>query len=248
MITLKSKREIDLIRSSAKILRSVLLELEKLVKPGITTDDLDQAAYRMITESGAKPSFLGYRGFPGSICASINDEVVHGIPSKKRVLKEGDILSLDCGVYLDGFHSDAARTVPVGQVSEEALELIRVTRDSLLKSLKDTVKPGAKMGDLSAAIQSYAESNGFSVVRDYVGHGIGRELHEEPAVPNYGRPNRGITLEPGLVLAIEPMINAGGPEVRVKEDAWTVVTEDGEISAHHEDTVVITPSGYEVLT
>ena len=248
MITLKSKREIEMIRASAKILKAVLSELEKLVRPGISTEDLDKVAHRMITESGAKPSFVGYRGFPASICASINDEVVHGIPSKHRVLKEGDIVSIDCGVYLGGYHADAARTVPVGKVSEEAEELIRVTRDSVFKSLKDAVKPGAKMGDLSHAIQSYVESNGFSVVRDYVGHGIGRELHEEPAVPNYGKPNRGITLEPGLVLAIEPMVNAGGPEVRVKEDAWTVVTEDGEISSHHEETVVITPNGYEILT
>jgi methionyl aminopeptidase len=248
MIMLKSQREIEKIRASSRILKSVLSELVKLVRPGITTEELDKAAYRLITESGAKPSFLGYRGFPGSICASINEEVVHGIPSKSRVLKEGDILSLDCGVYLDGYHSDAARTVPVGKVSEEARELIQVTQDSLFKGLEEAVKPGAKIGDLSSAIQSYVESNGYSVVRDYVGHGIGRELHEEPAVPNYGKPGRGITLEPGLVIAIEPMVNAGGPEVRVKEDAWTVVTEDGELSSHHEETVVITPHGYEILT
>ena len=248
MIQLKSKREIEKIRTSAKILKFVLSELGKAVKPGITTEDLDKLAHRLITEKGAKPSFLGYRGFPGSVCTSVNDEVVHGIPSKNCKLIEGDIVSVDCGVYYDGFHADSARTIPVGKVSSEAKELIEVTKDSLYKALEDVVKPGAKMGDLSHAIQSYAESNGYTIVRDYVGHGIGRELHEEPAVPNYGIPKRGLTLEPGLVLAIEPMLNAGGPEVRVKEDAWTVVTEDGELSSHHEDVVVITESGYEKLT
>jgi len=248
VIQLKSKREIEKIRTSAKILKFVLSELGKAVKPGITTEDLDKLAHRLITEKGAKPSFLGYRGFPGSVCTSVNDEVVHGIPSKSCKLKEGDIVSVDCGVYYDGFHADSARTIPVGKVSSEAKELIEATKDSLYKALDDTVKPGAKMGDLSHAIQSYAESNGYTIVRDYVGHGIGRELHEEPAVPNYGASKRGLTLEPGLVLAIEPMLNAGGPEVRVKEDAWTVVTEDGELSSHHEDVVVITENGYEKLT
>ena len=236
-------------RASAKILSYVHSQLKEAVRPGVSTGELDDIARKIIVdERGAKPSFLGYRGFPGSICASINSEVVHGIPSKKVILKEGDIISLDCGVYLDGFHSDAARTWPVGKISEEAELLIQVTKDSVLKSIKEVVRPGAKIGDLSHAIQTYAESNGFSVVKDYVGHGIGRELHEEPAVPNYGQPGRGMTLEPGLVIAIEPMLNAGSEDVRVLEDAWTVETDDSELSAHYEETVAITEKGYEILT
>jgi methionyl aminopeptidase len=249
VVTLKSKRELDKMRASAKILSYVHSQLKEAVRPGISTGELDDIARKIIVdERGAKPSFLGYRGFPGSICASINSEVVHGIPSKKVVLKEGDIISLDCGVYLDGFHSDAARTWPVGKISEEAELLIQVTKDSVHKSIKEVVRPGAKLGDLSHAIQTYAESNGFSVVKDYVGHGIGRELHEEPAVPNYGQPGRGMTLEPGLVIAIEPMLNAGSEDVRVLEDAWTVETDDNELSAHYEETVAITEKGYEILT
>jgi len=248
MIALKSKREIELIRASAKILKFVHSELNGLVKPGITTAKLDEVAHRIITEEGAKPSFLKYRGFPASICTSINSEVVHGIPSHKRILEEGDIISIDCGVCYNGYHADAARTLPVGKISDEASELVDVTQEALKRALADEVKPGARLGDLSHAIQAYAESNGFSVVRDYVGHGIGKELHEEPSVPNYGAPHRGVVLEPGLVLAIEPMFNAGSYEVRVLGNAWTVVTDDGELSAHYEDTIAITEKGYEILT
>ena len=248
MIALKSKREIGMIRASAEILKIVHSKLEKLIKPGITTAELDKTAYEVITGKGGKPSFLGYRGYPASICASVNNEVVHGIPSKSRVLEEGDIISLDCGVFYNGFHADSTRTWPVGQVSIEARELMKVTQQAVKKALDEAVKPGAKLGDLSHAIQVYAESNGYSPVKDYVGHGIGRDLHEEPAVPNYGTPKRGVTLEPGLVIAIEPMFNAGGPEVRVLDNAWTVVTEDGELSSHYEETVAITEKGYEILT
>jgi methionyl aminopeptidase len=248
MITLKSKREIEMIRASAKILKLVLSELEKMIRPGISTEELNREAHKIITEKGGKPSFLGYRGFPASICTSINEEVVHGIPSKDRILKSGDLISVDCGVCFEGYHADAARTWPVGAVDEESRDLIRVTQESLVNSLQTAIQPGARLGDLSHAIQTYVESNGFSVVRDYVGHGIGRELHEEPAVPNYGKPKRGIVLEPGLVLAIEPMVNAGGPGVKLSDNAWTVVTEDGELSSHYEETVLITPNGYEVLT
>ena len=248
MVTLKSKREIEMMRASGGILKFVLEELEKKVQPGVSTAELDELAYKLITDRGAKPSFLKYRGFPASICASVNSEVVHGIPSKKRILDEGDIVSIDCGVLLNGYHADAARTWPVGQVNEEAEELIDITRKAIVRSLEGVIKPGAKLGDLSNAIQAYAESNGYSVVKDYVGHGIGRELHEEPSVPNYGTPGRGVTLEQGLVIAIEPMFNVGGSGVRVLDNAWTVVTDDGELSAHHEETVAITGKGYEILT
>lgn len=247
MITIKSAQQIEKMRASAKITRDALLLLEEHIKPGVTTAQLNKIAHDFILSKGAKPNFLHYNGFPGSICASINDEVVHGIPEKGRVLKEGDIISIDMGAVLDGFHSDAARTFPVGNISPEAQRLIDVTKQSFFEGVS-TLKHGAKLGDLSYTIQSYVEDNGYSVVRDLVGHGIGRNLHEDPSVPNFGKAGRGVTLAAGMTLAIEPMVNAGGYEVSVLDNDWTVVTDDGSLSAHYENTVLITKDGYEILT
>lgn len=247
MITIKSAQQIEKMRASAQVTKEALLLLEKHIKPGVTTAQLDKIAYDFILSKGAKPNFLHYGGFPGSICASVNDEVVHGIPDKAKVLREGDIISIDMGAVLDGFHSDAARTFPVGKVSEEAKRLIDVTRESFFEGIKH-IKHGAKLGDVSFAIQSFVEGNGYSVVRDLVGHGIGRELHEDPSVPNFGKAGKGVKLAAGMTLAIEPMVNAGGYEVSVLDDDWTVVTDDGSLSAHYENTVLVTKDGYEILT
>ena len=247
MITIKSAQQIEKMRASAQVTKEALLLLEKHIKPGVTTAQLDKIAYDFILSKGAKPNFLHYGGFPGSICASVNDEVVHGIPDKTRVLREGDIISIDMGAVLDGFHSDAARTFPVGKVSEEAKRLIDVTKESFFEGIKH-IKHGAKLGDVSFAIQSFVEGNGYSVVRDLVGHGIGRELHEDPSVPNFGKAGKGVKLAAGMTLAIEPMVNAGGYEVSVLDDDWTVVTDDGSLSAHYENTVLVTKDGYEILT
>lgn len=247
MITIKSAQQIEKMRASARITKEALLLLEKHIKPGVTTAQLDKIAYDFILSKGAKPNFLHYGGFPASICTSVNDVVVHGIPDKGRVLREGDIISIDMGAVLDGFHSDAARTFPVGKISEEAKRLIDVTRESFFEGIKH-LKHGAKLGDVSFAIQSFVENNGYSVVRDLVGHGIGRELHEDPSVPNFGKAGRGVKLAAGMTLAIEPMVNAGGFEVSVLDDDWTVVTDDGSLSAHYENTVLVTKDGYEILT
>ena len=247
MITIKSAQQIEKMRASARITRDALLYLETLIKPGVTTAQLNKKAHDFILSKGAKPNFLNYGGFPGSICASVNDEVVHGIPSKERVLQDGDIISIDMGVVLDGFHSDAARTFAVGNISQEAQRLIDVTRESFFEGIK-YLKHGAKLGDVSFAIQSFVEDNGYSVVRDLVGHGIGRELHEDPSVPNFGKAGKGVRLAAGMTLAIEPMVNEGGYEVSVLDDDWTVVTDDGSLSAHYENTVLITKDGYETLT
>lgn len=247
MITIKSAQQIEKMRASAQVTKEALLLLEKNIKPGVTTAQLDKIAYDFILSKGAKPNFLHYGGFPASICASVNDEVVHGIPNKSRVLREGDIISIDMGAVLDGFHSDAARTFPVGKISEEAKRLIDVTRESFFEGIK-YLKHGAKLGDVSFAIQSFVENHGYSVVRDLVGHGIGRELHEDPSVPNFGKAGRGVKLAAGMTLAIEPMVNAGGFEVSVLDDEWTVVTDDGSLSAHYENTVLVTKDGYEILT
>lgn len=247
MITIKSAQQIEKMRASAQVTKEALLLLEKHIKPGVTTAQLDKIAYDFILSKGAKPNFLHYGGFPGSICASVNDEVVHGIPDKAKVLREGDIISIDMGAVLDGFHSDAARTFPVGKVSEEAKRLIDVTKESFFEGIKH-IKHGAKLGDVSFAIQSFVEGNGYSVVRDLVGHGIGRELHEDPSVPNFGKAGKGVKLAAGMTLAIEPMVNAGGYEVSVLDDDWTVVTDDGSLSAHYENTVLVTKDGYEILT
>lgn len=247
MITIKSKSEIEKMRLAAKITGDVLKEIEKHIKPGISTKQLDKIAYNYIISKGATPSFLNYNGFPGSICASPNSWVVHGIPSKEIILAEGDIISVDVGAYINGYHGDAARTFAVGKISDEAKRLIDVTKQSFFEGIKYAVH-GAKLGDVSAAIQEYVESNGYSVVRDLVGHGIGKKLHEDPSVPNFGHKGRGVKLAAGMTLAIEPMVNAGEKDVCVLDDDWTVVTEDGSLSAHYENTILICKDGCEILT
>lgn len=234
-------------RRAGRLVAETLERLRAAVRPGVTTGDLDRIAYQQITEQDGIPSFKGYHGFPASICTSVNEEVVHGIPSKRRVLHEGDIVSIDCGAIVGGWHGDAALTVPVGRIEPEIERLLRVTEESLLKGVEQ-VRPGRRMGDVSAAIQRYSESNGYSVVREYVGHGIGREMHEDPQVPNWGTPGRGMLLKQGMALALEPMVNAGAAEVRVLADRWTVVTRDGKWSAHFEHTVALTENGTEILT
>ena len=218
----------------------------KMVRPGVTTLEIDTAVRKFIESQGAKPSFLGYGGFPGSACISVNDEVIHGIPSN-LVLKEGDIVSVDVGAYIDGFHGDCAATFPCGKISEEAARLIAVTEQSFWEGMK-FARFGYRIGDISHAIQKYVEDNGFSIVRDFVGHGIGAQLHESPEVPNFGTHGRGIRLMPGMTLAIEPMINAGHYDVKVMPDGWTVLTKDGSLSAHFEHTIVITPDGPQIMT
>ncbi|HEY7470930.1 MAG TPA: type I methionyl aminopeptidase [Gemmatimonadota bacterium] len=248
MVTLKSAREIERIRASGRVVAEVLEALEAEIRPGVATVDLDRLAESIIgRHEGARPAFKGYGGFPASICASVNDEVVHGIPSESRRLDAGDIIGIDVGVLMDGYHADAARTFAVGPVSEESRRLLSVTRSALEAGIA-AARPGARLGDVSAAIQGVAETAGFSIVRDLVGHGIGQHLHEDPQVPNFGVEGRGLELEPGLVIAIEPMVNVGGCEVRTLEDAWTIVTIDGSLSAHFEHTVAITERGPDILT
>lgn len=247
MITIKSKSEIEKMRIAGRLTGEVLNMLEEHIRPGVTTEQLDKLAYDYITSHGAKPSFLHYEGYPASLCTSINDEVVHSIPSKKKVLHDGDIISIDVGAYIGGYHGDAARTFPVGTVSKDAQRLIDVTRESFFKGIEHA-KHGAKLGDISAAIQEYVEANGFSVVRDLVGHGIGKNMHEDPSVPNYGHAGRGVKLAAGMTLAIEPMVNVGTYKVYVQDDDWTVVSADGSLSAHYENTVLITHDECEILT
>ena len=246
MIILKNDTEIDLMRKSGRIVAETLLLVESKIKPGITTAELDRIAEEFITKHGAKPSFKGLYGFPASLCISVNEQVVHGIPGR-YVLKEGDIVSVDCGALLNGFHGDAARTFAVGTISDEAKKLIEVTRDSFFKGV-EVAKVGNNLTDISYEIQKYIEASGFSVVRDFVGHGIGRDLHEDPNVPNFGRPGRGPKLVTGMTLAIEPMVNVGTHRVKTLGDDWTVVTSDKSLSAHYENTVVILPDGPEILT
>ena len=248
MIQLKSSREIDLMAQGGRILRQTLEQLRQSVRPGVSTADLDAVAESFIrSHDGATPAFKGLYGFPGSICASINDEIVHGIPSKRRVLKEGDIVSLDVGVGYRGFFTDSAITVPVGTVDSKTDRLLTVTSRALEAGIA-AATVGNHIGDIGAAVQSVVEAAGFSVVRDLVGHGIGVEFHEEPQVPNYGKAKRREKLVPGLTLAIEPMVNAGGPATRTLGDRWTIVTADGSRSAHFEHTVAITDEGPRVLT
>ncbi|MBM7561817.1 type I methionyl aminopeptidase [Fusibacter tunisiensis] len=246
MIVIKSNKEIELMQESGRIVALVHETVKKAIKPGITTGELDAIAEAVIRENGAIPSFKGYGGFPGSICASINDQVIHGIPGE-TILREGDIISIDVGALKNGYHGDAARTHPVGQVSEAAAELIKVTEESFFEGLKYCRK-GYRLSDISNAIQTYSEDRGYGVVRDFVGHGVGRELHEDPPIPNYGPAGRGPRLVPGMVLAIEPMINQGDWKVKVLDDEWTVVTLDGLLSAHYEHTVVITDEDPILLT
>jgi methionyl aminopeptidase len=246
MIIGKSKRELDKMRAAGQLAGQVLSRLREMVEPGISTLEIDQAAEKMIRDAGALPTFKGYNGFPYSICASINEQIVHGFPSNYK-LKDGDIFSIDCGATLEGFVGDTATTVPVGNVSEEWLKLVRVTEECLERAIQQC-RPGNHLGDIGWAVQQHAEAHGFSVVRDYVGHGIGRRMHEDPQIPNYGRPGLGPKIKSGYVFAVEPMVNLGSHYTKVLADGWTVVTVDGQPSAHSEHTIAITDEGPEVLT
>ena len=246
MITLKNSEEIEKMRVAGAIVRDTLLLMERSVRPGISTKELDKIAFDFIKSKGAKPSFLHYNGFPASICTSIDEQVVHGIPSGRKLV-EGEIISVDCGAVIGGYHGDAARTFAVGKISAEKQKLIDVTRESFFKGVEQ-FKEGNRLGDISHAVQAYAESFGYGVVRALVGHGIGRQMHEDPSVPNYGRAGHGMRLEKGLVLAIEPMINLGTYEVEQLEDGWTIVTADDMPSARYENTVALTENGIEMLT
>ncbi len=246
MIILKSSEEIEKIAESCRIVGKTLDAIKTFVRPGITTKDIEIFADAYIKEKGGVSAFKGYRGYPASICTSVNEEVIHGIPSK-RVLKEGDIVSIDLGVYKNGFYGDGAVTIPVGKIGPEAEKLIQVTEEALYIGIKHA-KVNNRVSDISNAIQKYVESNGFSVVRAFVGHGIGRELHEEPQIPNFGLPGTGLRLRDGMTLAIEPMVNAGGYDVFIMDDGWTAVTVDGKLSAHFEHTVLITLNGQMILT
>ena len=247
MIQLKNGDQIKIMKEAGRITGEALLVARDHVRPGISTYELDRLVRESIEKAGAKPSFLGYGGFPGSACISINDEVIHGIPSKKRFLEEGDVVKIDVGAFYKGFHGDSARTIAVGRVSDEAEKLIRVTRDSFFAGVA-ALQVGNRLGDVGAAIDGLVVSNGFSTVKRYIGHGIGHELHESPDVPNYGTPGRGTRLCAGMVLAIEPMVNVGGETVRELKDGWTVKTADGSLSAHYENTVALTGDGIINLT
>ena len=246
MISLKSPRDIEGMRRAGQITAAARALAGKMVRPGVTTLEIDKAVRKFIESQGAKPSFLGYGGFPGSACISVNDEVIHGIPGS-LVLKEGDIVSVDVGAYIGGFHGDCAATFPCGKISPEAARLIAVTEQSFWEGMK-FARFGYRVGDISAAVQKYVEDNGFSIVRDYVGHGVGASLHESPEVPNYGTPGHGPRLAPGMTLAVEPMVNQGDWKVKVLSDKWTTVTTDGSLAAHYENTFLITKGEPEILT
>ena len=246
MIVCKSASELARMRTANALVADVLGALKAMVLTGVTTLDLDAVAESLVRDGGAEPAFKGYRGYPATLCASVNEEVVHGIPSK-RPLKAGDIVSLDVGVLLDGFYGDSALTVPVGEISVTAAKLLSVTEQSLERAIS-AVRVGARVSDLGYAVQHYVEANGYSVVREFVGHGIGTKLHEEPQIPNYGQPGQGPRLAEGMVLAIEPMVNVGSATVKILKDGWTAVTSDGNLSAHFEHTVAVTAEGAEVLT
>jgi len=247
LIVLRSQREIEKIRKACLIVAEILKRLEEHIQPGVTTWDLNALSEDLAARQKARPAFKGYHGYPFALCTSVNAEVVHGMPSKHRQLKEGDIISLDFGVSVEGYYGDAAITVPVGNVSEEARELCRVTEESLYEGIRQVV-PGNRLSDISHAIQQYVEARGFSVVREFVGHGIGQKLHESPQIPNYGPAGKGVVLKPGMVFAIEPMINRGRPEVNILDDQWTAVTVDGKLSAHFEHTVAVTENEADILT
>lgn len=246
MIYIKSDDEILLMKKAGSIVRDTLNLIESLVKPGVTTRYLDKKAEEYILSCGAIPSFKGYHGYPSTLCISVNEQVIHGIPSD-RILKDGDIVSVDCGANIDGFHGDAARTFPVGEISKEAEKLIKVTRESFFEGLK-FVRESNRIGDVSNAIQEYVENSGYSVVKEFTGHGIGRNLHEGPEVPNYGKKGTGVILKKGMVIAIEPMVNMGKAHIRILGDDWTVVTADNKLAAHYENTVVVTSDEPEILT
>jgi len=246
MITLKSEEEIEKMAQACRVVAKALDYMGEMVKPGITTKEIDRFADDYIRSQNALPAFKGYRGYPASICASVNNEVIHGIPSD-RLLEEGDIIGIDLGAYKDGFYGDAAYTFPVGRIDEKAERLLKITEESLYRGIENA-RPGKRLSDISCAIQQHVEANGFSVVRAFVGHGIGRDLHEDPQVPNFGTPGRGLRLRSGMTLAIEPMVNDGGYEVAVLDDGWTAVTLDGGLSAHFEHTIVITSAEPIILT
>ncbi|MBR5452460.1 MAG: type I methionyl aminopeptidase [Clostridia bacterium] len=247
MIVLKNTDQLAYMREAGKITGEALALAGEAVRPGISTYELDTMIRKCIEKHGAKPSFLGYGGFPGSACISINDQVIHGIPSKKAILKDGDIVKIDVGAFYRGYHGDSARTFPVGEVSPEAMRLIEVTKESFYRGIAQ-IGEGARIGDIGSAIDTYVRENGYSVVRKYIGHGVGRELHEDPEVPNFGTAGRGPRLAAGMVIAIEPMVNVGTHEVKELSDGWTVVTADGKLSAHYEHTVAVTSNGAVLLT
>jgi len=246
-IAIRTSREIDGIRAAGLVVHEVLEELERAAQAGVTTAELDRLAEARTRALGAVPAFLGYHGYPASLCVSVNDEVIHGIPSPRRKLRAGDVVGLDYGVVLDGWFADSARTVAVGATSPAAARLLAVTREALARAIR-AARPGGRLGDVGAAVQEWVEGQGFSVVRDFVGHGIGRRLHEPPQIPNFGKAGTGVPLAPGMVLALEPMVNEGGAEVETLDDGWTAVTADGRWSAHFEHTVALTENGPEILT
>ena len=247
MIYYKSRREIEIMREAGLILAATRLELERHLRPGISTYELDQIAEKFILSKNAKPSFKGYGGFPGSICASVNEEVIHGIPSKKRVLKDGDIISIDIGVELRGYHADSAWTYAIGEVDSKVLKLMEISEEALYQGLA-MAKPGNRVGDISHAIESFIKPHGYGIVKEFTGHGIGKSLHEDPHVPNYGQAGTGPLLSEGMTICIEPMVNLGTENIKILEDEWTVVTTDKLPSAHFEHMIVITKDGYEILT
>lgn len=247
MIVLKTTRELTLMREACRISAGALRVAGAAIEPGITTAEIDKIAYDYIISQGAKPNFLNYEGYPATACISINDEVIHGIPSKKRVIKAGDIVSIDLGAAINGYNGDNAATFACGDISKEAQRLIDATRESLYEGIK-AAKNGNRVGDISFAVQQYVEARGYSVVREFVGHGVGASLHEAPEIPNYGRAGRGVRLVPGMTIAIEPMINLGQPQINVMPDGWTVKTADGKLSAHFEHTIAITADGPVIMT
>ncbi len=247
MIVLKTSRELAIMREAGRISAMALKVAGEAVEPGVSTWEIDRVARKYIESQGAVPSFLGYGGFPASACISVNNVVIHGIPSKRQIVKAGDIVSIDIGAMFEGFHGDNAYTFPCGDIAPQAQRLLDATRESLYEGIKQA-KAGNRLGDIGSTVQRYVEARGYSVVRDFVGHGVGAKLHEDPSVPNYGTPGRGVRLLPGMTIAIEPMVNQGGYEVQVQKDGWTTVTRDGKLSAHFEHTVAITPDGPVILT
>lgn len=247
MIVLKTKRELDLMREACRISANALKEAGRAVEPGVSTKEIDDIVRKYIQKQGATPSFLGYGGFPASACISVNDVVIHGIPSKKQILKKGDIVSIDIGAFIGGYHGDNAYTFACGDISKEAQALLDATKESLYEGIKAAIA-GNRIGDIGNAVQTYAEARNYSVVRDFVGHGVGAKLHEDPSVPNYGTPGRGVRLLPGMTIAIEPMITAGKYDVRVLDDDWTTVTVDGSLAAHFEHSIAVTPDGPVIMT
>ena len=247
MIYLKNEEEIELLRENNLLVSRTLAEVGRHIRPGVTTKELDRIGEEFIRSHGAVPAFLGYQGYPASLCISVNEQVVHGIPSTSQVLKEGDIVSIDVGAIYEGFNGDNAWTFPCGKVSEEAQKLMDATRESLFLAIEKAV-PGNRIGDIGSAVQQYVEARNYSVVREFVGHGVGAKLHEDPSVPNYGTPGRGVRLLPGMTIAIEPMVTQGGCEVKILKDGWTTVTKDGKLAAHFEHSIAITPDGPVILT